>query len=415
MTEIVLRPGDEIKLRLEGGAPGAVALPLGGVLSDRGVEITRSVEPLPKARVAPNGATIGEAFTLITDPDSGKYPHKGSFQTEIARAIRFACECWGADTPFAAIEKGDWTKLLRRRLDALLAKGARGVRATEITISRLITVVTWLRDEGHVPEGAARWPKAWKAEIARQWKGTTGSVRDPEPHRPRYTLEESQRILRAADFDPRLVLLLWLGMELRLGQVARARRSDLDLTTGGDDYGTLAVHGAGKKGGTVVALTLGQRAAIDRAFGPDGYLAEKEAQRIAAVIDDYPLFPAGYTKGRVAFLRGDDSTVTLGDAVDWSRHVESSWLRKSFRTAEERAGVPHVYGRLAYGVRRLGVDVGDAAGLSPSGLQALGGWTDIAIPERVYKERGNKAGRREARGVRATLRGEDSVTQELRV
>lgn len=97
----------------------------------------------------------------------------------------------------------------------------------------------------------------------------------------------------------------------------------------------------------------------------------------------------------------------MSDKVDWSINCRSSWVRKNFREAEERAGVEHVEGRGAYGLRRLGRDVADDEGLSPSGIESFGMWTPGSpIPQAVYRSRLSKAGRREARGARAALRGE---------
>lgn len=55
-------------------------------------------------------------------------------------------------------------------------------------------------------------------------------------------------------------------------------------------------------------------------------------------------------------------------------------------------------------------DVADAENLSPSAIENFGGWTPGSpIPAKVYRERGNRVGRREARGARAALRGEEHV------
>lgn len=368
--------------------------------------------PLARSR----SATIGETAALIIDPGAGKYPHDSPNRRELLRALRFAALTWGADRPWDTIEEADWLRLLRARLEDLLARNCAGVRSTEITVSRLVTAVGWLRSAKHIARDAAPWPKDWKAEIVKHWKGLKQSVRDPQPQRLRHTPEEARAILRASTFDPRFDLLMWCGMELRLGQVCRCRRSDLtlppvDWTEPVDpendptDYGTLVVVGAGKKGGTTVDLTRGQRQAIMRALAEGGYLHELE-MRHRQDGGDYLLFPSGYVVGRVGRTRGKKTTLRLGSSARYDRHVSSAWVRGAFRTAEKIAGVAHVKGRGAYGLRRVSVDVGSAAKLSPAALQSLGGWTDIKIPETVYREQGNRAGRREARSVRALLRGE---------
>lgn len=405
--------------------PRAVDLECRGTLSEKGIEyrstpiapatdverrLPVAVEPIPQK----TGVTISETAKLITDPDTGRYPHASPFRDELLRALKFAAEVWG-DVAWESINESHWTKLLRRRCEALVAKDCKAVRATEITVSRLITVVSWLRDTKRVARDAAQWPRLWKKDVTTHWKGLTGSQRDPQPDRLRYTLEEFQRILAKADFDPRLYLLLRLAVGLRPGQVARARRSDLALTmvdwesvTEATDFGTFAVTGAGKKGGVVVDLTRGQRRAVDDALAGDGYLAQAEERHGRKDIGDYVLFPTGYIVGRVGMLRGQDTKLSLSEHIDFARHVSGSWIRKSWRTAEERAGIEHIEGRCTYGQRRLTVDVAVAADMSPSGIQAVGGWSDTKMPLTVYAEAENRAGRREARPIRARMLGEDN-------
>jgi hypothetical protein len=390
-----------------------------GAAQQKSLELASGITaPAAQAEKAP--LTIAGAEALITNPDAGKYPHKSPFRDELVRALRLAVVLWGAETPWTAIDEAHYTMLLRRRLEALIAGGFSAVRATEITVSRIITTVRWLRRMRHIPRDAAPWPDEWKLEVTRHWKGVKKTDRDPQPNRPRYTLEEYQRILSKADFDPRLFMLLRLSVGLRPGQVARARRSDLELPPvdwqapierdekGRDptDYGVLNVYGAGKKGGAMVDLTRGQRFTVEQALTGDGYLARMDAKYQTDEIDDYVLFPTGYIVGRVGMIRGKETKLTLSEFADFTKHVTGSWIRKSWRTAEERAGIAHEIGRATYGGRRLGVDVGDEMELSPSGLQGLGGWSDIKIPTSIYRERGNKAGRREARPVRARLLGE---------
>lgn len=407
--------GTAVTLRVTLRVPRAVDLPLRGDLDATGpvvpsAEVARPlpVHVEPVASSQKKGVTIAETAALITDPSTGKYPHANPFRDELLRAIRFAVEVWG-DVPWESVEESHWTALLRRRCAELVAKDCKAVRATEITVSRLITAVGWLRETRRVGRDAAPWPKNWKRDIAAHWRGLTGSDRDQLPSRQRYTLEEFQRILRCADFDPRLYLLLRLAIGLRPGQVSRARRSDLVLpaeTSDESGYGSFTVVGAGKKGGVVVDLTRGQREAIDQALTGDGYLARVEARYQAKELADYRLFPSGYVVGRVGMLRGKETKLSLADTVRFDRHVTPSWLRKGWRRAEERAGIAHELGRSTYGQRRLAVDQAAAAGLSPSGIQATGGWSDTKMPLTVYAEQENRAGRREARPVRAKMLGE---------
>jgi hypothetical protein len=212
--------------------PRAIDVPFGGELTDHGVErsaitavavdveraLPVAVEPAPARKSC---VTITESAKLIIDPAIGRYPHDSPFRAELLRSLKFAAEVWG-DVAWESIDDGHWTALLRRRCEQLVAKDCKAVRATEITISRLVTVVSWLRDTRKIARDAAQWPRLWKADVTKYWKGLVGTDRDPEPCRLRYTLDEFQRILKASDFDPRLFLLLHVAVGLRPGR-SRAR------------------------------------------------------------------------------------------------------------------------------------------------------------------------------------------------
>lgn len=205
-----------------------------------------------------------------------------------------------------------------------------------------------------------------------------------------------------------------LGAELRGGQVIRARRSDLDL-----EVDTVKVRGRGRKRGTVVKLTRGQRGAVDRALA--GYLAPLEGKAL-----DYPLFPAGKLVGRKAIggdvvrtdaetasgvrRRGHQVIVTeplraqlaQSEAKPLNRSTLDGW----FMEAEAIAGVAHVKGRSWYGLRRVFLDAATDEGLSREGLQEHGGWADNQVPDQIYRDKEREKARTEARDVRARNRGE---------
>lgn len=298
------------------------------------------------------GKLIGEAARLITDPVDGMYRHRTAFRDELERSLRFAADFWRHDTQWSAITEKDWIRLAHRRLDVLRAKGAqiKGKRAAEITVSRVITTVRWLRDKKYIARDDAPWPNKWKNEIIKYWEGKTGLVHDPElAATPGYTVEEAQRILDKSDFDPRFELLMWLGMGLSLGTVARAQRKDLEPAiadwSAADDV-SLTLRGHHKKG--PIPLNEGQRAALARAFGAGGYLHEIEQRYHARALKNYVLFPTGYVVGRVGFMRGQDIPLSLSTKADFTKPVTGSWIRKSLRTAEERAGVEHISGRNSF-------------------------------------------------------------------
>lgn len=308
---------------------------------------------MPRKRRSPP-VTIGHTIELITHPDTGKYPHPDAFRHELIRALEYACQMWGADRPWTAIKESDWTSLFRKRIDELVAKNRKATRAAQITVGRLITTVRWLREQKLIGPTDAQWPVDWKIRLLRYWEGVTNTVHDPELTRPRHTVEETIRILAALTFDPRLELLVWLSLGQNSGPVSRAKRGDLlltafDGTTPNQStfgYGTLTLHvGKSRKVRKVVDLTEDQRSVLDRALGEGGYLHDQEQRYSEGAVRNFVLFPSGYVVGRVGLLRGKDvPPIRLGE-VDWSRSVTTSWLRKNFRTAEDRAGVQHIAGR----------------------------------------------------------------------
>jgi hypothetical protein len=349
-------------------------------------------EPVPDSPAAP--LTIGRTRAAITDEHTGRYPHDTPFRRELLRALDFAETVWGTDTLWMSIDELQWTALVRRRLESLLKRGKKAYRTTEITVSRLATVTTWLRRVKKIPREAGLPPEDWREQLLEHWRNVTRSTRDPEPDRPRHTLDEMRKILAIADvIDPRLDLLLKLGAEYRLGQVVRAWRSDLDVQAR-----TLKVYGQGKKGGATIDLTEGQMRAVFTALG--GYLDELEEQYLADGTD-YLLFPSG------RLLRWREEQPTMGDAVDYTRPLSRGWIRRNFHLAEVAAGVTKLDGRAAYGLRRQAVDAATAEGISPTGLKASGGWSSSKVPDEIYREQENKIGRAEAKRVRAKIRGEE--------
>lgn len=365
----------------------------------------RAPDPVESAPAPAKPFTVGEAWAAITDPKKGKYPHDSAFRDEIARALKLAAACWGTDASWVAIGEEDWLTLLRTRLEQVLAARHRntrtGIRAVEILAARLITVIRWLRKTKRIPAGAAEPPEDWRDEIVRHWKGIVGTQRDPQVFRPRHTVDELRRLLVAArKVDPRYGLMMQLGAEYRLGQVARAMRSDLDV-----DAGTFTIHGAGHKGGEVVDLTPAQRTAVAEALA--GYLAPLEAA-YQAEGTDYCLFPGGRLRGK----RGKRATGApyIGADITPTTPIEWDTIRKWFRAAERSAEIEHVHGRGAYGLRRVATDAALQEKISERGLKAAGGWRSTKVPHEIYAEAENRAGRAEAASVRATVRGDAAAT-----
>ncbi|MGH9421591.1 MAG: hypothetical protein ACRD3J_16560, partial [Thermoanaerobaculia bacterium] len=248
---------------------------------------------------------LGETWALLIDQDTGAYPSDTPHRREVKRELENAMRILGADTPWTTIKTDQIVKLQRTRIRELQKKGKAGLRSAEITIARLIAIATWLRGRGKIPSDACVVASDWKNNLRADWQKVTGNNRLPEPSRPRHKREEVLKILAHSwDADPRLGLLLAIGVELRGGQVVRGMRKDLDL-----EKNQHKVYGAGNKKGALVMLTKGQRAAVDRALHPEtGYLRELERAYQDKRIADYPLFPGGQFPGLRILRRGRAST-----------------------------------------------------------------------------------------------------------
>lgn len=343
-------------------------------------------------------ATLGTAWALLTDPKRGAYPIDTPYRRELAFALRDAAKILGKDFPLQALDAARLREVTRGHADRVMRRGGVGFRAAEVLGTRLLTIVRKLQEEGAVAEDAPiPHGRAWHADLRKYCEERRGQSLPPV-HRPRYTLEEFRALLRVApQVDPRFALAITLGFELRPGQVARARRADLDL-----EAGEFTVHGRGNKGGTTIALTAGQLAAAREAVAT-GYLRDCEAARATDPQLNYPLFPGALGPKQVARARAD----FLAPSGLMGRTQIKKWIRE----AEALAQIPHVRGRGWYGGRRTGVDGSLDAGASPGALQNIGGWSDSRTPNETYRERGRAQEKREARDVRAKVRGEDAESK----
>jgi integrase len=289
----------------------------------------------------------------------------------------------------------------------------------------VLTVANWLRDNEAIDPGACVPKKDWLDDLKAYWVAATGAVTVPKPYRPRHTVAEMRKILEAARaVEPRLFLVLAIGAELRSGQVRRTRRSDVDLTpTEKAPLGRVSVPGSGKKAGETVFLTKGQRAALDEALGPDGYLREYEAAYKDGRLADYQLVPGGRLRARVGgsswtkkavsdYAPLPESLAPAGGIYPVRRvkvypYVTTPVMSRWFREAEAKAGVAHVERRAFYGLRRVAVDAVMEETTDPRTLQHVGGWSGIEVPTRIYRDEADESSRAEAARVRAKLRGEE--------
>jgi integrase len=351
---------------------------------------------LPNAPV--HELTIAEGWELAKHPETGKWADETPHRREMDRAFDRAKSTWGARTPWNAIDRGEIRKLWRAEFRRARAEGHEGVRTTEVVVARVMAVANWLRDEQKIaPTACLPW-KAMKEEMRVDFtKATKGRY---EVKRLRYTPEEYRAMLAAASkVDPRWALLLSLGAEYRLGQVVRVRRADVDL-----EQHRVTVRGAGKKRGVVIMLTKGQRAQLDAALAPGGYLHGLELAFKKGTVADYPLFPGRRlpVKDGVIVTRPEHA-----ERADLYRTQMQAWLKATEQHARvDDKPIEHVTGRGWYGLRRAAVDAAKAAKISREGLQAHGGWSDAQIPDTIYADTQREYAMEEAAEIRAKIRGE---------
>ena len=334
--------------------------------------------------------TIIDGMRLAFDEHRGRWPKVTAHRKEIERAVLQACSIWGADRSWASLKKQDFRELWRRTLKQQRAAKNSGHRATEIVIARVLTLAAWLAEEDEIPMMSWIAWKHWRDEVRED-------VGEVEIFRPRFTIDELRALLRTAkDVDPRWNLLLQLGAGLRLGQVVRAKRSQLDRLKGRLDMSKV---GRKHKKGAVRFLTKGQLADFDEAVGPDGYLFALEQQYLANGTD-YQLWPEG------RLPRREDGRVYT-EARHAARGIMTKDTLQDFFLANEvLAGITHQDGRGWTGLRRITVDEGKNAKISRDALKELGGWADTQMADRIYSDDELEAPREEARDLLAKVRGE---------
>lgn len=339
--------------------------------------------------------TISQGLQLAIDPEKGKYPADSMHRREVIRELGRVVAILD-DPTWNSLRPGDIRKVYRTRAKALALAGHVGKRGAEVTVARLLAVAEWLRGEGEIDAGACHAPKEWKKTLGEE-------VTDEPPKQPRYTLEELRAILgRAADVDPRFALIAYLGVGLRLGQVARVMRSKVDLNAR-----LVKVPGRGRKGGATVALLDDDVRVVEAALA--GYLAPLETQYQEGVVRDYPLFPQGQLTGG----KTDPRTARCRPEQAHAASVRSETVRQWWEKAEALAGITKLSGRATYGGKRQTVDAAKELKISRDELASLGGWGDTQMADRIYADQEARVAAEGAARARAAIRGNlELVTPE---
>lgn len=317
------------------------------------------------------------------------------YRADLERAAEALADLLGLHTPWAAL-----TPASGRSVWVGLAEGSDGAgeRWAVRVVELLWRAGAWAALRGLTAgQAALSPPRGWRRALAADWARLARAGGEaPAAARERYTEDEARRLWAALPFaDPRLRLAVELGAPaLRLGQVVRVRRSDLDLKLGlgVQGMGRVRVRGARGKAGTSVDLDLSARRAVDEALC--GLLAERERAYRAGVLQDYALVPGGRLVDGVAPV-----------AAEPLRPLSPSALRVLYGAWERAAGVSHTPSRGWHGLRRLATDLAAADCQDADVLDRVGGWAPgSAARSRVYRDHADRRAHEAAEVLRAQVR-----------
>ena len=339
-----------------------------------------------KKKAAP--LTLGEGVRLAFS-ERGPYPldPKTDRATRDARrSAELAVQLLGGpDVAWQDVTPGMiraiWRRIARKRPDLRVNTPVKAVGA-------LFRIAEWLA----VEQPEARFPRpwrGWRSEVQAHWRKLD---RATEPNRPRYSVEERDRLWQVRDqADPRFRLALVIGAGQRQGQTIGAFRRH--AVRRADGWRIDVPYVSRRKRAAPLLLTEVEAAALEYEMA-EGYLADLERAFQAGEIEDYALFPHGKLKqGRVPVSR---ATKPL------HRRTLSRWHQQ----LEEVAGVEHVAGRGLHGLRRLYRDLYRATGADPMVRNVVQGWAPgSTIGDDLYADSESEAVLREAAALRDRVRG----------
>jgi integrase len=359
------------------------------------------IPEVPRTRSSPVKAvphTLGEGVDEYLDIGSGAFATATRHYQDRKRSADDLLSILGRNRPLSEIRpKTDeevWRHFLKRATRWELHRKA------ERAVDTLFTIMRWLYAEYPQDIEPVLPRSQWRDGLTRDWTTKFGPKDDPDELR--HTEEEAEKLMSNLDHaDPRLALLLMVGIELREGQVARSKRTALDMDARGDGWhGKLTVHGAGKKFGEIVLFTPEIRAAFQKAL-TTGHLRELEAAFQAGEIDDYWLWQNGKMRG---------SKHPDGPWIPLARHFSNpgprdiATLVPAFHDFERAVGVTPVENRGFYGLRRLTTDLAADITSDDRALDRLTGHRDPATRTKVYQNRMRQKDRENAAKVRRQMR-----------
>jgi integrase len=369
--------------------------------------------PAPTKALPSESLTLGRAFDLALDLEKGKYPSKTLRWQEVDRARKKLERILGSSAPLESLDAGDVTKVWRTLAKEYASGvGKAGPRQAEVTVDALYSVAAWLRERRHIKPDVLLPISKWRSRLNDEWTKLTGNEVKPDRHR--HTPEELVALFKHMydpRVDPRFALAFDLGGEQRIGQVLRAKRSQLHLppvvTDGASgkpgEFGLLRIPGNKKKPAQSVMLTANQRRAVEAALS--GYLSGLEELYRAGQLADYFLFPSERLKKGKAKVKEEFKPLTKDAALGM------------FRQLEEIAGVKYVKGRGWYGVRRQATDLAEDIEKDERVLNSISGHRNSETRRQIYQESERPEVLAKAAEVRAKLRqgsvGEPSATYEI--
>lgn len=361
-----------------------------------------------RQETAPDRLTVGEAFALYHDSDRGGLPSGKGTRLEHAH-FRGQWEAWfGAETPWNSVTPADteaWVQ--RQQAKGFTTKGWTGVKV-------LRAVYNWLTERRGIEHLSDPTRGIRKKEV----------MRGHTPKRPRFSREESERLLKVRhDVDPRFALLVALMDDsgARTKALRLAMRSGLDVplepapTKEQAPHGWLLLPALKEQDAPLVFLTAFQRREVTRAL--TGYLAELE-RVYQETGKDFPLFPGVRLDSKGQIVRPEPM-----QTEDFARYgIESGWkpeqakayrpisharMREFLLEAEKLAKVEHIRGRGYHGIRRAWTDhVYAEKGLAVAAV--AGAWSSERTPEKIYLDRSRYRHRAEAREAMDQKRQEEA-------
>jgi integrase len=336
--------------------------------------------------------TMARARRLMLDPKDGKFPTNTEWKKEITRHLGIIVPIIGESKLVEEVKHGDYKRLWRALAVAHRDHGKYGMRSAEMIVGTLRSLIVWLQEAEHIEAGLAMPAPKWIQSMRREWTDITGKP-PKKQHRPRFTKEEQIKLWRALPkADPRLRMIVMIGAELRLGQVARCRRSDI-FERSGEEIGGIEVIGRGKKFGEIVVFGKRMGPYIREAL-ETGFLSELEAAYRAGTLEDFNLAQGGFiAKGKA-------------QVENAMMPVQSKALRDWWNDLEELAGVEHMDGRGWYGLRRLGADRAEDVTKDGRKLNKMGGWKNDSTRRR-YQDEGRMDVYDEVADIREGIRPSD--------